>query len=470
MIDRSLWSDTLVEIESNLRREGWRLATIAVSDSEIPELRYVFYGSKDQGWQQLIVRSREMARSFPSLTATDLSADWLEREIEESSAIEFAQHPHRGDAGARNRPQPGRALREEGAFVMPVGPVYSAESESALFLLETTGEDVQRAAPRLLYKYRGIEKLAQGRSVEDAMLLVERTNGTSAFGHSWAYCMAAEHICGIEVPVRARRLRTMLAELERIRRHVAVLRETVESTGMRVAAAQLFELEEWFLRACGEMTGHRYLFGLNCVGGLQRNISDAAVYAATGEMLAIANNALETMKLLEETSSFIDRIERVGILQEKRALESGAVGPFARASNAVHDLRIEQPYGAYPDLGVRIASQHAGDCYARLRVLCAEITSSLEIVAELASELPPGAVRVACGPRAGEAIGWVEAPAGASVVLLRLDEEGRCASLRFTPPSFRNWPCFRLVAENFALADFAIILASCGLSVAENDR
>lgn len=73
-------------------------------------------------------------------------------------------------------------------------------------------------------------------------------------------------------------------------------------------------------------------------------------------------------------------------------------------------------------------------------------------------------------PRAGEALGWIEAPTGASVQLLQLDAGGRCVNFRFTPPSFRNWQSFRFVTEDFTFQDFPIILATCGFSVAENDR
>lgn len=468
MTERCVRSDALLEAESDLRRSGWRLATIAVSDPEIPELRYVFCGPRDQGWRQLIVRSQDDARIFPSLASNNAAADWLERELGSSFAIDFAGHPRPGGLAPSDLPL--RAVNEDGAFVMPVGPVYSGRAESALFLLESVGEHVVRAEPHLFYKHRGIEKLARGRSAEDAMLLVERANGTSAFAHAWAYCMAAEHIYGIELPARATHLRTLLAEIERIRRHVAVLRETVEATGMLVAAAQLFELEEWLLRTCGEMTGHRYLFGLACIGGLQRNIADAAVYAAVGEISAIAKNALDTMTLLESTSSFLDRVEDIGIFCERHALELGAAGPFARASNAVRDLRVEQPYGSYATSALRVPSAHEGDGYARLRVLCSETRASLDVISELASQLPAGAVRTACPARAGEALGWAEAPAGASVILLQLDESGRCVNLRFTPASFRNWQCFGMVAENFTFQDFSVILATCGLSVAEADR
>lgn len=494
MTSRRIGSGELLEVSTELHRTGWRLATIAVADAEIPELRYVFYGPHGEGWHQVTVRpSVPGARSFPSLTPSNVGADWLEREIEDLFAIDFTGHPRLGDfvlhdnlwaegigpmrpgvalrkGRAEREWQPRRVLHEEGAFVMPVGPVYSGEAESALFLLETVGEDVVRAVPRLFYKYRGVEKLAQGRSAQEAMVLVERANGTSAFAHAWAYCMAAEQIVDVVPPARAQHLRTLLAEVERIRRHTAVIRAIVDSTSLWVAAARLAELEERLLRACGATTGHRYLFGLMTVGGLQRDLDTAKIAALAREVGDTATRVLQTVEQLTHTSSFLDRIERVGILSRAPAQEFGAVGPFARASGVAFDLRRDQPYGVYASFGFEVAGDAAGDGYARMRVLAKEIRESVQLIAQLARELHTGPVRGDWTPRAGEALGWCEAPGGASVQLLELDERGNCVRLRFTPPSLRNWQCFRLVAEEFAFQDFPIILATCGLSVAENDR
>ncbi len=497
MTIRTLAPDQLVAACNELRLAGWRLATIAVTDSELPELRYVFWNTNGPGWQQLRVAPPspmpEGVRRIPSLTPTIVAADWLEREIEDLFAIDFEGHPRLGDfvlhdsrweegvgpmrAGARTQQalverawRPRRVLRDEGAFVMPVGPVYSGEAESALFLLETVGEDVVRTVPRLFYKYRGIEKLAQQRSVDDALLLVERANGTSAFAHAWTYCMAAEEILQLAVPDRALRLRTIFAEVERIRRHIAVLRAIVDSTALWVPAARLLELEEHLLRMCGDLTGHRYLFGFTVIGGLQRDVNDEALTRGVARMKAIVGSVRSIVVQLERTSSFLDRIQRVGILSPERAHEFGVVGPFARASRVAYDLRRIQPYGAYQDAAFEPPTASEGDGYARLRVLAEEIAISLSIVEQLERDLRPGPVRVEWTPSAGEALAWCEAPAGATVQLLRLNDEGRCTLLRFTPPSFRNWQSFRWVTEDFAFQDFPIILATCGLSVAENDR
>jgi len=497
MRSRTIDSAALVETCMALSGDGWRLATIAVTDAELPELRYVFCGPRSAGWQQLVLRPAGATdaanRRVPSLAPSNVAADWLEREIEDLFAIDFVGHPLLGDfvlhdnrwaegvgpmrPGARIREarverawQPRRVLREEGAFVMPVGPVYAGEAESALFLLETVGEDVVRTVPRLFYKYRGVEKLAQGRSVQDALLLVERANGTSAFAHAWTYCMAAEEILGVRAPARAERLRAVFAELERVRRHVAAIRAIVDSTALWVGAARLLELEERLLRACGAAGGHRYLFGLATVGGLQRDVDDSTLLAVANDASDVGKHVVATVEQLAHTSSFLDRIQRVGILTQAQAEQFGAVGPFARASGAVFDLRCEQPYGAYATFQPVVPSADEGDGYARLRVLAQEIRSSLALIAELTREIPTGPVRTAWSARSGEALGWAEAPGGASVQLLRLDDEARCIDLRFTPPSFRNWQNFRWVTEDFAFQDFPIILATCGLCVAENDR
>lgn len=484
--------ESLLAASAQLRQEGWRLATIAVGDPEVPELRYVFCGPHGEGWTQLVVRC-EGARSVPSLTPQDVSADWLEREIEDLFAIDFVGHPRLGDfvlhdnrwaegagpmrvgsplreAIADREWQPRRVLREEGAFVMPVGPIYSGEAESALFLLETVGEDVVRSVPRLFYKYRGIEKLAQGRSVQDGLLLVERANGTSAFAHAWAFCRAAEATLGVHVPERAERLRAFVAEIERIRRHTAVIRAIVDSTALWVAAARMLEIEERMLRLSGSLAGHRYLFGVAAVGGLARDFADEDVSGAVRELRALVRRVLATVDQLGHTSTFLDRIERVGMLTASRAQEFGALGPFARASGFANDVRALQPYGVYEHFAPSIPIESEGDGYARLRVLAREIDASQTIVERIATSIPSGPVRATWEPREGEALGWVEAPAGTCVQLLQLDEDARCVALRFTPPSFRNWQCFRWVAEDFAFQDFPIILATCGLSVAESDR
>jgi formate hydrogenlyase subunit 5 len=122
------------------------------------------------------------------------------------------------------------------------------------------------------------------------------------------------------------------------------------------------------------------------------------------------------------------------------------------------------------NLSLRVPREAEGDGYARLRVLFQEAGESVRIVSELARSLSDGPVRCSLEPRAGAGLGTVEAPIGAALHWVRVDEQGCVIRYRIESPSFRNWLAFRLAVEGFAFQDFPIMLATFGLSNAECDR
>jgi Ni,Fe-hydrogenase III large subunit len=134
------------------------------------------------------------------------------------------------------------------------------------------------------------------------------------------------------------------------------------------------------------------------------------------------------------------------------------------------DMRRFQPYASYESLQFEIPTESEGDGFARLRVLFREIEQSRGMMRQTLEALPKGAVRADGAVRSGAALGWVEAPRGASLHWVEIDEEARVARYRLTPASFRNWHGFHIATEDFAFQDFPIVLATLGLSVAENDR
>jgi len=160
----------------------------------------------------------------------------------------------------------------------------------------------------------------------------------------------------------------------------------------------------------------------------------------------------------------------VGIIWLKTARAYSLVGPVARASGLARDLRRAQPYSGYESLEFDVPSEEEGDGYARLRVLFAEARQSLRIMEQAAAALKGGDVYEPVNLRAGAALGWAEAPRGATFHWVRLDDGGRIARYRIVTPSFANWHSFHLGAEKFAFQDFPIILSTFDLSAAENDR
>jgi formate hydrogenlyase subunit 5 len=355
---------------------------------------------------------------------------------------------------------------------MPVGPVYEGGlGQSVHFLLETVGEDVVRAVPRLFYNFRAVEKIAEGEPASDVLLLAERFAATSSFAHSLAFSLAIERMCGLEAPTRARHLRILLGELERLRHHAGAITGICESTALAVAASQAAIIEERLLRASCQFTGHRYLFGLNTPGGLRRDFTNEDLR----DLLTAVDHARSELRTLEErlhfTSSFLDRLEDVGLVDPDQARDLNFLGPVGRASGRCHDLRRECPYGGYETYEFEIPREREGDGYARLRVLFQEAYQSASLVHQAVERLQPGPVTARCEPPpSGAALGWAEAPIGAALHWVRLDGSGLVERYRIVTPSFNNWLGFRVAVEDFAFQDFPIILATFGLSATECDR
>ncbi|HER26447.1 MAG TPA: hypothetical protein ENI69_04995 [Rhodospirillales bacterium] len=458
------------------------------------QLRYLFTGP-----EILLVKTGAPLEeaTFPSISEAVHAADWHEREAEDLYGLTFEGHPLLGDfilhdnawqegiAPMRNgfNPEvalanrlpnrewrPRRILTAPGAFIMPIGPVFGGATESVHFQLETTGEEVIRAFPRLFFKYRGVEKLAEGRKIDEALLLAERFAGNTAFAHALAFCLAVEQLADIKAPGRARILRIFFAELERLRHHLGVIAGICNSTGLVVAASQVAILEEEALRLAGGLAGHRYLFGLTVPGGLSLDMNDQACREVAVNAQDIIRRLDGIKNTLINTSSFMDRLEEVGMVTRDQARGFGLAGPVARASDYCNDLRRIQPYSGYESFDFKVPCETEGDGYARLRLFLAEAAQSARIMEQAVAALPPGAVFAPCEATAGQALAGVEAPCGGMWNWLRLDEYGTLERYHFLTPSFSNWHGFHLAVEYFTFQDFPIILATFGLSVAENDR
>jgi formate hydrogenlyase subunit 5 len=495
-------TERLREICEWLTRDlEFSFATLIVE--QVPQgdwlLLYAFYKDARSPWVHVELRLNSAVSIVPSVV--DLphgpAFDWHEREVEDLFGLHFEGHPRLGEfilhedwpeginpmrhgfdartqfehRAVEPKWEPPTIVTAPGAFAMPIGPVFSDFAESAHFLLESVGEDVIRTIPRFFYKYRGVEKIAEGLPADRVLLLAERFAGTAAFAHGLAFCQAAEAITGATPPPRALALRTVLAELERLRSHAAAITGICNSTALAVATSQAALIEERLLRLSCQVAGHRYLFGAVVPGGVACDLTAKECHDLAKQVGEIVEGLKSLLQMLRYSSSFLDRLEEVGIVTEEKTRSYGLVGPIARASGVAGDIRKLFPYAAYGTVDFSIPIEREGDGYARLRVLFAEAEQSAAIIGKISSALPEGPTRIGdVQLRAGAALAAVESPLGAAFHWLRLDESGTVLRYRVTPPSFTNWHGFHLAAEKFAFQDFPIILASFALSNVECDR
>jgi formate hydrogenlyase subunit 5 len=431
-------------------------------------------------------------REFPSLAALVPSARWYEREIHDIFELEprnvgvidplvFARAPSSersrsgsgfptGAAHLELTPLPVH-LRGEGVFTISYGPVRSGVFESVEYVVETPGEDIPHLRTRPFYKHRGVESLFTDKSVEDGVLLAERCEGVASVAHAWAFCAAVEEIGAVEITRGAALVRVLHAELERIANHLDSTIRHTEAAGQAVAYARFSLHKERVQRLRAQLCGSRFGRGVVVPGGVA-----AAPLMNGGETLS-AIDSLERavasdMHLLIETPSFVDRLRGTGKLPGSLIEEFGALGPLARGSGFMHDVRWRQPYGAYASLATPpIETRDGGDALARQRVRVDEIAGSWGLIRECAqllnelhdSDWSQWSVNVPSS--SGSAIARVEAPQGELLSLVEM-RDGVLMRVKQRSASFHNLALFSSAFPGDILTDFAFIEASFGLSIA----
>jgi Ni,Fe-hydrogenase III large subunit len=431
-------------------------------------------------------------RQFPSLGALVPSARWYEREIHDIFDLEprdqgvidplvFARAPSSersrsgsgfptGAAHLELTPLPAH-LRGEGVFTISYGPVRSGVFESVEYVVETPGEDIPHLRTRPFYKHRGVESLFSDKSVDDGVLLAERCEGVASVAHAWAFCAAVEEIGAVEITRSAALVRVLHAELERIANHLDSTIRHTEAAGQAVAYARFSLHKERVQRLRAQLCGSRFGRGVVVPGGV------AAAPLLNVVQILSAIDSLELgvssdMRLIMDTPSFVDRLRGTGVLSGALIDEFGALGPLARGSGLMQDVRWRQPYGAYAFLAQHeMESRVEGDALARQRVRIDEIAGSFGLIRECAQLLdqphdsPESQWAVDVPPSSGSAIARVEAPQGELLSLVEM-REGNLMRVKQRSASFHNLALFSSAFPNDILTDFAFIEASFGISIA----
>lgn len=356
------------------------------------------------------------------------------------------------------------------AFEFPVGPVRGVGQESLYMGLVTTGEELLDVYLAWFHKHRGIEQQLAGMDPQHALFLVERCEGLGAVGNALAFARAVEAASDTQVEAACDRTRSVALELERMYNHVAATAALCQSTGLGVGQAHMEMLLEEWLRLNAAAFGHRYLFNVVAVGGVQGGCDPTLLETELGPL---CSRFAELVGALLGTNSFVDRLESAGVVPPETAARLGLVGPVARASGVALDLRRDHP-GPVAAAGLSVPLRPEGDVLARLRVAIEEVRESERLVQHwlksgdlVDSTLTRGPVVASPRPmRDGSALGWAESVRGEAMAWVRL-AEGRVESARIRPASVRNWRAFddALRSRN-VFTDVAIIEASFGLTVA----
>jgi Ni,Fe-hydrogenase III large subunit/Ni,Fe-hydrogenase III component G len=432
---------------------------------------------------------------FPSITKEIHEASGYERKIRSFFGLEPVGHPRprqillhenwpadvfplRKDFNGRERPAEAdtpyefQRVEGEGIYEIPVGPVHAGIIEPGHFRFSVAGEEIILLEAKLGYTHKGIEKLFETLPLEEKVRLSERVSGDTSFTHSLAFCQAVEKLAGMEIPEKAKYLRVVFSELERLANHFNDIGFIMSDTGYSFGGSHGARLREMVMQWNERLTGSRFLRGVNAIGGVTKDIAPDAGKKLLSDLEKLWTDFHQVIEISENSSSLLNRLQGTGKLDARIALDHGVTGLAGRAVGLQHDARIDYPYAAYDRLPFAIALEEEGDVRSRLYVRIKEVYSSMVLLRQSLEKTAGGEIRVA-----GEAtlkpdshgIGIAEGWRGDIVYFVVTDSAGVIARVDVRDPSFINWTVLGHAGKDNVIPDFPLINKSFNLSYSGND-
>jgi Ni,Fe-hydrogenase III large subunit/Ni,Fe-hydrogenase III component G len=358
----------------------------------------------------------------------------------------------------------------EGLHQIPVGPVHAGIIEPGHFRFTANGETVARLEERLGYAHKGIESLMAGATIEKAARLAARTSGDSTVAYAIAFAHAVEAARGIEAPPRARYLRALMAELERLANHFGDIGAICNDASFSLMHAHCGVLREHVLRAAETSFGHRLMMDCVVPGGVAGDLRPEGSALIPTLLRLIRQRFPRLVELYDNTASLQDRTAATGIVRGELARQFGAPGYVGRASGRGFDARKTPGYAPYDGLEFTVPVLTAGDVNARIWIRIREVEQSLKLIEQILGGLPEGPIALALDGGGGgdEGLGLAEGFRGDVLVWVRLDGV-RVARCHLRDPSWFQWPLLEAAIEGNIVADFPLCNKSFNSSYSGHD-
>ena len=376
-------------------------------------------------------------------------------------------------------------MREEGTnqnatllgadeLVLNMGPQHPSTHGVLRVKLKLDGERVRGTECVIGYLHRGVEKIAEHRTYQQFAPYVDRMDYVAAVSNGLGYCEAVEKLLNAEAPPRARVIRTILTELQRMASHLVWLGTHALDIGalppLFYCSREREEILKIFERYCGaRLTTHAFR-----IGGLQYEAYDGFEKDVERFCKDFERRIQEYVDLLTGNSIWIGRTRNVGVLSAADCIALGASGPILRASGVKWDLRKAQPYAAYDQYQFEIPVGTNGDTYDRYMVRMEEMRQSRLICLQAIERIPDGPIMGKVGkvlkPPAGEVYHSIEAPKGILGYYLVSDGTTQPYRVRVRPPSFVNLQAFDKMVRGHLVADVVAIIGTLDIVLGEVDR
>jgi NADH-quinone oxidoreductase subunit D len=385
------------------------------------------------------------------------------------------------------------------SFTLNFGPQHPSAHGVLRLILEMDGEVIERADPHIGLLHRGTEKLIEYKTYLQAIPYFDRLDYVSPMCQEHAFALAVEKLLGLEIPLRAKYIRVLFAEITRILNHLLNITTMALDLGATTPLLWGYEEREILMGFYERASGARMHANYFRPGGVHKDLPQglAEDIATFADRFPQVIDDLE--RLLTDNRIFKQRTVNIGAMNAEQALDWGFTGPMLRASDVAWDLRRAQPYEVYDRMDFLVPVGKHGDCYDRYLVRMEEMRQSVRIMKQCLEQMPEGPVKVknykvTTPPRAemktsmealihhfklytegyhvpkGETYTAVEAPKGEFGVYLVSNGSNQPYRCKIRPPSFAFLQALDFMAKGHMLADMPSIIGSIDIVFGEIDR
>ncbi len=359
-----------------------------------------------------------------------------------------------------------------GTVKIPIGPQHPALKEPESFLISLDGERIKDVGMRLGYNHRGVEKAAEGRTYIQNIYLIERVCGICSHSHSTAFIQAVEEVAGVEIPKRAKYIRSIVGELERVHSHLLWLGVAGHEVGFDTLLMYSWRDREVVMELLAAIGGNRVNYAMNTFGGARRDLDKDMLERILKAVDVLEDRTKYYINIATKETTLIKRLSGVGYISKDDVIKLGTVGPTGRASGISRDARKDDPYAAYGEVDFNVITDTHCDVYGRAVVRLLELMETYKIIRQLIKNIPDGDIAVRFPRRvpAGEATSRYEAPRGEDVHYVKGNGTDKPERVKLRAPTLANLMSVAKMLEDDNLADVPIAIAAIDPCFSCTDR
>ena len=273
--------------------------------------------------------------------------------------------------------------REDNTMVINFGPQHPSAHGQLRLVLELDGELVVKALPDIGYLHRGIEKMAENMTYNEFLPTTDRLDYIASTSNNYAYALSVEKLIGLDVPRRAKVIRTMLLELNRIISHLFFVATHALDVGAMSVFLYAFREREFAMDLMEDYCGARLTHSAVRIGGVPLDLPDGWIENMITYTQKLPENVKMYEDLLTENRIWKMRLEDVGTISAEEAMSWGCSGVMLRGSGVNYDIRKEEPYELYGELDFDIPVSNSCDSLGRYRLYMEEMRQSVRILEQL---------------------------------------------------------------------------------------